>query len=81
MARIKIVGFEDAKEIEDVFASCMVDVAYVDEVTTDAIYVTGDVGIDFEKREDFEWVKEVIEVTMAHEGAEKLEISLAKQGE
>ena len=59
-----------------------VDVAYVDDVTGDAIYVISDVGIDLENPEDFKWVKEVIEAFMAQEGVEeKLEISLAKQGE
>lgn len=78
MARIKITGFNEAKVIEDVFASSMVDVAYIDEITTGAIYIVGDVGIDFEKPADFQWIKEVIEDTFAQYNVMKLEITLLK---
>jgi hypothetical protein len=79
MVRIKIVGFEDARTIEDVFASDMVDVAYVDQITPDAIYVIGDVGIDFERPEDFAWVKEAIEATLAQYNVTNLGITLASR--
>ena len=78
MTRIKIVGFGDAKAVEDIFGSSMVDVAYVDEVTSDAIYVVGDIGIDFERPGDFAWVKEVIETTLAQHDVRDLGISLAR---
>ena len=78
MARIKITGFNEAKVIEDVFASSMVDVAYIDEITTDAIYIVGDVGIDFEKPTDFKWIKEIIEDTLAQYNVMKFEITLQK---
>jgi hypothetical protein len=78
MARIKLVGFGDAKTIEDIFASSMVDVAYIDEVTPDAIYVIGDIGINFERPEDFVWVKEVIEATLAQYNVRNLEITLTE---
>jgi hypothetical protein len=78
MARIKIVGFNDANVIKDIFASSMVDVAYIDEVTPDAIYIIGDVGIDFQKPDDFEWIKEVIEDTLAQHDLRNLRITLAR---
>ena len=76
MARIKLVGSRDAKTIEDIFASSMVDVAYIDEVTPDTIYVIGDVGVDFEQSADFVWVKEIIETTLADYDVRNIEITL-----
>jgi hypothetical protein len=81
MARMRIGGFRDASIIEDIFASSMVDVAYVDEVTPDAIYVIGDVWIDFDRPEDFAWVKDVIETTLEEYGVRELEITVTNGDE
>jgi hypothetical protein len=81
IARIRITGFRNAKTIDEIFASSLVDVAYVDEVLPDAIYAISDVGVDLERPEDFAWVKGVIESTLARHGEGPVAITLAREGE
>ena len=40
--RLQLTGHRLAEEVEAVFASSLVDVAYVIETTTDAIFVVAD---------------------------------------
>ena len=40
--RLKLNGYRSASEVDSVFASSMVDVAYVDEITDDGIIILAD---------------------------------------
>ncbi len=63
-ARIRLEGYSDAEAVQDIFASSLVDVAYVDEVTPRGIFVTPDVGVNLNDPADYEWVKSVIQSTL-----------------
>ncbi|HEV8000399.1 MAG TPA: hypothetical protein VGP63_10995 [Planctomycetaceae bacterium] len=79
MARLKLEGYRSAAEVEDLFANVLVDIAYVDEVTDNAIYVIGDVGSDdYLDPDTFKWASELIREVLAtwHCDVSDLRISL-----
>ncbi len=56
----------------------MVDVAYIDEVTEDAVYVIADGGDDYEDPDTFTWIREVIRDVMRDQKIPNVRISLER---
>ncbi len=59
-ARIRLTGFSDASVVESIFASDMVDVAYIDEVTPECIFIYTEPDVNLNNPSDYEWVKSII---------------------
>lgn len=74
--RIKLTGFRDASVIDAIFASSMVDVAYIDEIVPDAIYVISE---DPDNTADFTWLREIISQTLKDQGIEGVTIQIPEQ--
>jgi uncharacterized protein (DUF1697 family) len=76
--RLRLDGYADAAIVNDVFMSCMVDVAHIDEVTSEAIFVVPDsagcIGLDDPK--DVEWLSEVIIRTLKEHGQAGVRVTL-----
>ena len=75
MNRIKLSGYRNPNSIIELFASHFVDVAYVDEVLEDCVYLVADSPSGFD-REEFVWFKEVCELTFARYGLAGITIEL-----
>jgi hypothetical protein len=61
--RMRIRGFPPNAEAirRFVAAGGFIDVAYVDKADANEILLVADIDIDFDKAEDFEWVKSTVE--------------------
>lgn len=79
-ARIRLDGYSDAEAIEGIFASSLVDVAYVEEITPRGIFVTPDTSVNLNDPADFEWVKSVIQTTLEdyHQNGIRIELEPAE---
>jgi hypothetical protein len=66
--RVKLTSYSDATEVEDLFASSLVDVAYVDDIGPDGIYISGDDCIDLSSPKDYAWVTSLIEGVLRDHG-------------
>lgn len=60
MKRVKIIGVSNPKNLENYFASNMVDVAYVDKINTDVITLLLDNGIDVDNADDKKWISDLL---------------------
>lgn len=76
--RIKLSGFRDANEIARIFESFMVDVAYVDRVTDDAILIVPD-SVDLDIEADYAWLRSVIDETLHSAGISGVKIELCSE--
>ena len=72
-SRIVLTGFTNADRIDGLFASRMVDVAYIDRMTPDAIYVISD---DPPATADYPWIADIIQHVLTEEGITGVNISL-----
>ena len=72
-SRIKLTGFADASRIDELFGSLMVDVAYIDHITPDTIYVISD---DPPATADYPWIADIIRHVLAENGVTGVNISL-----
>ena len=65
---IKLTGYHDAAKLEEIFASDLVDVAYVDDVGPDSIHIIGDNCIDLSDPKDYAWAASLIEGVLQEHG-------------
>jgi len=73
--KLMLTGHRSAEEVVDIFASAMVDVAGVDEVVGDTIFVAADDPSWPVDAADFEWLCGVIRDTLASYGITSVELS------
>ena len=73
--RLKLTGHHSAETVEDIFASSMVDVAYVIEATPDAVLIVADDASWPADREDYDWLCTVIRETLADYGVKGIEMA------
>jgi hypothetical protein len=73
--RIKLSGYRDADEIAKIFASSMVDIAYVDRVVDDAILAIPD-DPDLDTEASYEWLRTVINEALQSAGISGVSIEL-----
>ena len=66
--RIRLTGFHDAAKVENIFASFLVDVAYVDDIGPDGIDIIGDDCIDLSDSKDYAWATSLIEGVLRDHG-------------
>jgi hypothetical protein len=74
--RLKLTGHSSADEVDAVFASSLVDVAYVIETTEAAVFVVADDPAWPTDGADYEWLCSVIKDTLAEYGMLGIELSL-----
>ena len=65
--RIKLTGYSDPDVVTGIFASSLVDVAYVAEVTRHCIFVVTEPDVNLHNASDYEWVKSVIRQVFENE--------------
>ena len=75
--RLKLTGYQSASQIDSIFASRMVDVAYVDEITDDGIYVIADNPDWPSDSRDFDWLCSAIRETLEQCGVANVRIESA----
>jgi hypothetical protein len=73
--RLKLTGHRSAAAVEDIFASSMVDVAYVVEATSEAVLVVADDAAWPADREDYDWLCSIIRQTLAAYGIKGIEMA------
>jgi hypothetical protein len=73
--RLKLTGYGCAKEVDDVFGACLVDVAYVEEIYPDSILVVADDPAWPKDQVDYDWLCSVITETLRHNGITGVELS------
>lgn len=74
--RLKLTGHQSAEEVEEVFASSMVDVAYVVEVVDDAVFIVADDDAWPVDTADFEWLCGITRDILASYGIIGIELVL-----
>lgn len=76
MKSIKIKGITSCIELEDYFASRLVDIAYIDRCENGEATITLDVGIDLEVKEDRNWLMDLHQQALdeCNEDQSKIEI-------
>lgn len=57
---IILTGIKNSAKVDSYFASSMVDVAAVTEMSADSVKVVPDTGIDLSKQEDVDWLAGII---------------------
>jgi hypothetical protein len=77
--RLRLAGYRSANEVEEIFASFLVDVAYVVGGTPDALHVVADDPAWPADSEDYNWLCEVIRETLATHGIMDIELALLSQ--
>lgn len=60
MKIVTITGINNAQQLDDYFASSLVDIAYLGDVVDGKSQLLLDVGYDLEKNEDREWFISII---------------------
>jgi len=78
-ARIKLTGCRDAEFIERLFESNLVNVAYIDETTSDCIYVVSEPDVDMNEPKNYEWVKCVISNALERTTEQGVRIELERR--
>jgi hypothetical protein len=74
--RLKLTGHCSAEEVDAIFASFLVDVAYVIEETAEAVYIVADDAAWPTDRTDYDWLCSIIKETLANNGIQGVELSL-----
>jgi hypothetical protein len=74
--QLKLTGYRSADEVDSVFDSCTVDVAYVVEKATDAIFIVADDPEWPLDQADYEWLCSIVKETLATNGITGIELSL-----
>ena len=78
LSQLKLSGYSSASKLEEIFASYMVDIAYLSEVYEDYALVAPDepehTNLSIEA--DRKWLIEVIQSTMKQAGENSVRISL-----
>ena len=72
-SRIKLTGYRDAGEIDNLIASWLVDVAYVDRIEDDAIYLISD---EPPESADYPWIADILSHTLTKHGIAGVTIEL-----
>jgi len=75
--QLRLTGHRSAEEVEAVFASSLVDVAYVIEATGDIVSIVADNPEWPVDAADYAWLCSVIKETLADNGINGIELSLA----
>lgn len=73
--QLRLTGHRSAEEVEAVFASSLVDVAYVIEAKADAVTIVADDPKWPIDPADYQWLCSVIKETLADNGINGVEIS------
>jgi len=78
---LRLDGYTDSAAVDDAFASSLVDVAYIDEITPEAIFVLPDQAgsIDLDNPKDVEWLTDVIVTTLAEYGQSGVRLTLVRK--
>jgi hypothetical protein len=74
--RLKMIGHTSADAVEAIFASSMVDVAYVVETTNDALYIVADDPKWPANPAEYEWLCSVIQETLGDHGIGRIHLSV-----
>ena len=74
--RIKLTGYADAGVVEHIFTSSLVDVAYLDEVAEDGIYVVAENQLDLGDPGNLEWITSVIQSTLQSSAQHRITLEL-----
>jgi hypothetical protein len=77
---IKLAGYHDAANVEGIFASDLVDVAYVHDVGPDSILIIGDNCIDLADPKDYAWATSLIEGVLRDQGIVGIRMELSNDG-
>ena len=72
-SRIKLTGYRDTDEIDNLIASWLVDVAYVDRIEDDAIYLISD---EPPESADYHWIADILSHTLTKHGIVGVNIEL-----
>ena len=73
--RLKLTGHRSSEEVDAIFSSSMVDVAYVVETVGDAVFIVADDPAWPTDPADFEWLCSVTRDTLAKYGITGIELS------
>jgi hypothetical protein len=68
--RLKLTGDISAEQVDMIFASYMVDIAHIDEIKPDAVYIIADNPRWPTDTEDYQWLCEIIISTLQEHGIE-----------
>jgi hypothetical protein len=79
--RLKMTGYESASQIDSIFGSFMVDVAYIDEITDDCIFIYADDDIWPADQRDYEWLCSTITETLNEHGIKGANLELVPANE
>lgn len=74
--RLKLTGHRSAEEVDAIFASCLVDVAYVVDTTPTAVFVVADDPAWPTDPADYEWLCSIIRETLADHKMNRIEFVL-----
>ncbi len=74
-ARLKLTGHRSTDKVNDVFATSLVDVASVADVTGGAVYIAADNPAWPTDAADVEWLCSVVRVTLASRGIAGIQLS------
>lgn len=78
--RLKLTGHRSAEEVDAVFSSYLLDVAYVIEATADAVWIVADDPAWPADPADYEWLRSVITETLADNEICGVELSFVPGG-
>jgi hypothetical protein len=73
--RIKLTGHRSAEEIDTIFSRSLVDVAYVIDATSDAVFIVADDPEWPSNAEDRDWLFSIINETLVSEGITNCQLS------
>jgi hypothetical protein len=74
--RLRLTGYRSAENVDAVFSSCMVDVAYVVGTSSDAVFIAADDPAWPADRADYDWLCSIITEELASHGIKGVELSL-----
>ena len=77
--RIRLTGFHDAAKVESIFASFLVDVAYVNDIGPDDIDIIGDDCIDLSDPKVYAWAASLIEDVLRGHGIVDIAMELISE--
>ena len=73
---INLIGVRNTERLDTYFASSMVDVASIVAITSKAVKIVPDVGIDLSKQEDVDWLMEIVQIALSECGEAEVTIEV-----
>ena len=79
--RLKLTGYPSAEQVNAIFASSLVDVAYVVETTPEVAYIVADDSDWPSNPTEYEWLCSMIRDTLAEHGIRDVALAMTPPGD